>query len=115
MSTIFSKIVDGELPADIVYKDEHVTCFRDINPAAPVHILIIPNKEIATLNDLEEDDKWLAGHMLLTAKKLAAEEGVAEDGYRLIINCNEQGGQEVYHLHLHLMGGRHMGAMVSRK
>ena len=114
MSTIFAKVIAGELPADIVYQDELVTCFRDINPAAPVHILIVPNKEVATVNDLGTDDQMLAGHMLLTARKLAAEEGIAESGYRLIINCNEQGGQEVFHLHLHLLGGRPMGPMVVR-
>nr|VFK22442.1 MAG: histidine triad (HIT) family protein [Candidatus Kentron sp. LFY] len=115
MSTIFSKIVSGELSADIVYQDDRVTCFRDINPAAPVHILIIPNKEIPTLNDLDEEDEALAGHMLLTAKKLAKQEGISESGYRLIINCNRDGNQEVFHLHLHLMGGRPLGGMVMRK
>jgi histidine triad (HIT) family protein len=114
MTTLFSKIINGELPAEIVHQDEHITCFRDINPVAPVHILIVPNREIATLNDFEEDDQLLAGHMLLTAKRLAKQEGIAESGYRLIINCNEEGGQEVYHLHVHLMGGRPMGPMVKR-
>ncbi len=114
MSTIFSKIVRGEAQADIVYQDERVTCFRDINPAAPVHILIIPNKEIATVNDLGEEDEALAGYMLLTAKRLAREAGIDESGYRLIINCNRDGGQVVDHLHLHLMGGRPMGPMVVR-
>ncbi|VFM96253.1 MAG: histidine triad (HIT) family protein [Candidatus Kentron sp. G] len=112
MSTIFSKIIAGEIPADIVYQDERVTCFRDINPAAPVHILIIPNKEIPTLNDLGGEDEALAGHMLLTAKRLARQEGIDESGYRLILNCNRDGHQEVFHLHLHLMGGRPMGPMV---
>ena len=114
MSSIFSKIVRGEAQADIVYQDERVTCFRDINPAAPVHILIIPNKEIATVNDLGEEDEALAGYMLLTAKRLAREAGIDESGYRLIINCNRDGGQVVDHLHLHLMGGRPMGPMVVR-
>ena len=114
MATLFTKIINGELPADIVHQDEFVTCFRDINPAAPVHILIVPNKEVATVNDFEPDDQLLAGHMLLTAKHLAAAEGIAESGYRLIINCNDEGGQEVYHLHMHLMGGRPMGPMVVR-
>lgn len=114
MSTIFSKIIRGEVPADIVYQDDRVTCFRDINPAAPVHILIVPNKEIATVNDLGEEDEALAGHMLLTARRLAREAGIDESGYRLIINCNRDGGQEVDHLHLHLMGGRPMGPMVVR-
>ena len=114
MSTIFSKIIGGEAPADIVYKDDRVTCFRDINPAAPVHILIVPNKDIPTVNDLEEEDVGLVGHMLLVAKKLAKDEGIAESGYRLIINCNEEGGQVVFHLHMHLLGGRPMGPMVVR-
>lgn len=114
MSTIFSKIISGEAPADIVYKDDRITCFRDINPAAPVHILIVPNKGIPTVNDLEEEDAGLVGHMLLAAKKLAKDEGIAESGYRLIINCNEEGGQVVFHLHMHLLGGRPMGPMVVR-
>jgi histidine triad (HIT) family protein len=114
MSTVFSKIIRGEMDADIVYQDDRVTCFRDINPAAPVHILIVPNKEIATVNDLGEEDEALAGYMLLTARRLAREAGIDESGYRLIINCNRDGGQVVDHLHLHLMGGRPMGPMVVR-
>ena len=106
MSTIFSKIIAGEADADIVHRDEFVTCFRDIQPKAPVHILIIPNCEIATVNDLNEDDIPLIGHMVLTAKMLAEREGIAERGYRLVMNVNSEGGQVVYHLHLHLIGGR---------
>jgi histidine triad (HIT) family protein len=113
--SIFSKIIRGELPADIVYQDDRVTCFRDINPAAPTHILIVPNKEIPTVNDLTDEDALLAGHMLLTAKKLAEMEGISASGYRLIVNCNRDGNQEVFHLHLHLLGGRHMGPMVVRE
>ena len=113
MPTIFAKIVSGEAPADIVYQDELITCFRDIAPVAPTHILIIPNREIPTINDLADDDAALAGHMILTARKLAEREGVAESGYRLIINCNRDGHQVVDHLHLHLMGGRDMGPMVN--
>jgi histidine triad (HIT) family protein len=115
MSTVFAKIIRGEAPADMVYQDDRVTCFRDINPAAPVHILIVPNKEIPTLNDLDEDDEGLAGYMLLVARRLAREEGIDENGYRLIINCNRDGGQIVDHLHLHLLGGRPMGPMVLRR
>ena len=115
MSTIFAKIIRGEADADIVYQDDRVTCFRDINPAAPVHILIVPNKEIATVNDLADEDQALVGYMFLTAKRLAREEGIDESGYRLIINCNRDGGQVVDHLHLHLLGGRPMGAMVTRR
>jgi histidine triad (HIT) family protein len=112
MSTIFSKIIAGEMPADIVYQDDLVTAFRDINPQAPTHILIVPNKELATVNDITEDDEAVAGRMLHVAKKLAAQEGIAEDGYRLIVNCNRHGGQDVYHLHLHLIGGRPLGRML---
>lgn len=115
MTTIFLRIISRELPADIVYQDDLVTAFRDINPAAPTHILIVPNKEIATVNDLTEADERIAGRMLLAAKKVAEQEGIAADGYRLIINCNRNGGQEVYHLHLHLLGGRPMGPMVVRQ
>jgi len=114
VSTIFSSIVAGEAPADIVYRDEQVTAFRDIAPAAPTHILIIPNREIATVNDLQPEDAALVGHMVLVARKLAIEEGIAEDGYRLIMQCNPDGGQVVYHLHLHLVGGRPLGPMLMR-
>jgi histidine triad (HIT) family protein len=112
MTTIFSRIIRGESPGEILYHDEVVTAFRDINPLAPIHILIVPNQEIATLNDLKEEDEAVAGRMLLVARKLAVEQGVAEDGYRLILNCNEDGGQSVFHLHLHLLGGRSLGPMV---
>ena len=112
MATVFSKIVNGEVDADIVYQDDLVTAFRDINPAAPTHILIVPNKEIPTVNDLTEEDEQVAGRIFLVAKKLAREEGVAEKGYRLIVNCNDHGGQEVYHLHMHLIGGRPLGPMI---
>lgn len=114
MSTIFAKIVSRELPATIVYQDELVTAFRDINPQAPQHILIVSNKIIPTVNDLEEEDERTAGRMLLVAQKLAADLGIAENGYRLIINCNAHGGQEVFHLHMHLLGGRPLGRMLAR-
>ena len=112
--TIFSKIVRGEAPADIVYHDEQVTAFRDIQPQAPTHILIIPNKAIPTVNDVTAEDEAVLGHLFVVAAKLAREEGIAEDGYRLIINCNRDGGQIVFHLHMHLLGGRPMGRMVQR-
>jgi histidine triad (HIT) family protein len=115
MSTLFTKIIQGEIPADIVYRDDLVTAFRDINPAAPTHILIVPNKEIPTVNDLTEEDEQIAGRLLLVAQKLAAEEGIAENGDRLIVNCNKHGGQEVFHLHLHLIGGRPLGPMILRQ
>lgn len=107
--TIFTKIINREIPADIVYEDDHCLAFRDINPQAPVHLLIIPRKAIATLNDLTEDDRELVGHLYLTAAKLAKDMGFAEDGYRVVMNCNGDGGQTVYHIHLHLLGGRVMG------
>lgn len=112
MTTLFSKIIAGEIPADIVYQDELVTAFRDIQPQAPTHILIVPNKEIPTVNDLTAVDEQIAGRLLLVAQKLAAQEGIAEGGYRLMINCNAHGGQEVFHLHLHLLGGRPLGPML---
>jgi histidine triad (HIT) family protein len=108
MSTIFSKIIAGEAQADIVYRDELVTCFRDIAPSAPVHVLIVPNREIPTVNDFTEEDAPLIAHMVFTAQKIARSEGIAESGYRLVWNVNEEGGQVVYHVHLHLMGGRHL-------
>ena len=114
MTTIFSKIVRGESPAEMLYQDDLVTAFRDINPLAPVHILVVPNREIATANDLGEADEAIAGRMLLVASKLAGEEGIADDGYRIILNCNHHGGQTVFHLHLHLLGGRPLGPMVTR-
>lgn len=114
MGTVFSKIVQGESPAEILYQDELVTAFRDISPQAPVHILVVPNHVIGTMNDLTESDQELAGRMLLVASRLAREEGIAEEGYRIIINCNRHGGQTVYHLHLHLIGGRPLGAMIYR-
>lgn len=114
MTTIFAKIIAGEIPADIVYRDELVTAFRDVNPQAPTHILIVPNKEIPTVNDLSVEDEQVAGRLLLVAQKLAAQEGIAEDGYRLMINCNKHGGQEVFHLHVHLLGGRPLGPMLRR-
>jgi histidine triad (HIT) family protein len=114
MGTVFSKIVQGESPAEILYQDELVTAFRDISPQAPVHILVVPNQVIETMNDLTESDQELAGRMLLVASKLAREEGVAKEGYRIIINCNRHGGQTVDHLHLHLIGGRPLGPMIYR-
>ncbi|MCY3546661.1 MAG: HIT domain-containing protein [Gemmatimonadetes bacterium] len=112
--TIFSKIVRGEIPADIVYRDDLVTAFRDINPLTPTHVLIVPNETIPTLADVSADDEAVLGRMLRVAADIAAAEGIAEDGYRVMINCRDHGGQEVYHLHLHLMGGRPLGGMVRR-
>ena len=106
--TIFAKIIRHEIPADVVYEDDELIAFRDINPLAPVHVLVIPKVEIATVNDIRPDQAELVGKMVLTAQKIAADEGIAEAGYRLAINCNQHGCQEVFHLHLHLLGGKHM-------
>lgn len=110
--TIFSKIIRREIPSDIVYQDERVTAFRDINPQAPTHILIIPNRLIPTVNDVTPEDEGVLGHLFVVAKIVAEQEGIAEDGYRLIMNCGKNGHQEVFHMHLHLLGGRRMGPMV---
>ncbi|MCU0496576.1 MAG: HIT domain-containing protein [Anaerolineae bacterium] len=112
MTTIFSKIIAKEIPADIVYQDDWVTAFRDIHPQAPTHILIVPNKEIATVNDVFPEDEAILGRMFVVAKQIATEQGIAESGYRLIVNCGADGGQEVYHLHMHLVGGRKLGRML---
>jgi len=111
---VFCKIVNRELPAKVVYEDDLVMAFHDINPQAPVHILVIPKEHIPTLNDLEERHKELIGHIFLVIKKIAQELGIAESGYRVIVNCNRDGGQEVYHLHYHLLGGKPLGPMVCR-
>ena len=103
---LFCKMVAGEIKPDLVHEDENVLAFRDINPQAPVHILIIPKIHIETLNDL--DDTVLAGKLLQTAIKLAKQEGLGDDGYRAVFNCNKHGGQEVFHLHMHLLGGRQL-------
>jgi histidine triad (HIT) family protein len=108
MGTIFDKIITKEIPADIVFEDEEILAFKDINPQAPIHILIIPKKRIATINDIGTNDIELMGKLVFTAKTIANDIGLAEDGYRLVFNCNDNGGQEVYHIHLHLLGGRKM-------
>ncbi|MBK35432.1 MAG: histidine triad nucleotide-binding protein [Gemmatimonadetes bacterium] len=110
--TIFSKIIRKEIPADIIYKDDLVTAFRDINPQAPTHILIIPNKVIPTVRDVTADDEAAMGRLFTVAAQIAREEGVSDDGYRLIVNCGDHGGQEVYHIHMHLVGGRRLGRML---
>jgi histidine triad (HIT) family protein len=106
--TIFGRIAAGEIPADIVYEDDDLVAFRDLSPQAPTHILIIPRKPIPTLNHMEVGDAELVGRLLLAAAKVAALAGIAEAGYRVVINCNAAGGQTVFHLHLHLLGGRPM-------
>ena len=114
MPTLFEKIVAGELPAKIVHQDDQVTAFRDIHPRAPTHILIVPNKPIPTADDIGDDDAALIGRMFLVARDLARREGLADAGYRLIINCKANGGQEVPHLHVHLVGGEPLGPMLAQ-
>ncbi|MEA3638603.1 MAG: histidine triad nucleotide-binding protein [Lamprobacter sp.] len=104
--TIFGKIANGEVAADLLYEDDHVLAFRDLNPQAPVHVLVIPRKPIRTLNEAGQEDAELIGRLMLAAAKVAEQEGIAEHGYRTLINCNAGGGQTVYHLHVHLIGGR---------
>ena len=107
--TIFTKIINKEIPADIVYEDNLALAFKDINPQAPFHCLIIPKKPIATINDITENDRELVGHLYFVAAKLAKENGFADDGYRVVMNCNDNGGQTVYHIHLHMLAGKAMG------
>ena len=107
-SCLFCRIAAGEIPADIVYSDEEVVAFRDIAPQAPTHILIIPRKHIASVNDLTEDDTEVMGHLFQVARQLAESEGIADDGYRMVLNAGADGGQTVFHIHLHLLGGRPM-------
>lgn len=109
MTCIFCRIVKKEIQADIVYEDDWVVVFSDIRPQAATHLLIVPRKHISTINQLQEEDAELVGHMILAAKKLAHERKLSEDGYRLVMNCNADGGQTVFHLHLHLLGGRRFG------
>ncbi len=106
--SIFTRIIKRELPADFVYEDDDIVAFRDINPQAPTHVLVVPKLEIPTVNDIEPGQAELIGRMVLVAQRIAAEEGIAEDGYRLVVNCNRHGCQEVFHLHLHLIGGRQL-------
>ena len=112
--TLFTKIINKEIPAEILFQDDRVTAFRDINPQAPSHVLIVPNKPIPSVNDISTEDESVLGYLFIVARQLAEQEGVAEDGYRLLINCGRNGGQEVYHLHMHLLGGRPLGRMVAR-
>ena len=112
MATIFTKIINREIPASIVYANDKVLAFKDINPQAPIHILVIPKKEIPTINDIKEEDRELIGEMYLAIAKIAKDLGIAEEGYRVITNCNEYGGQEVFHIHFHLLGGKKLGTLV---
>ena len=106
--TIFDKIISKEIPSDIIYEDDQYLAFSDINPQAPVHILIIPKKKIPTINDLENSDSKIIGDMILIAKEIAKNKQIDKDGYRLVFNCNDHGGQSVFHIHLHLLGGRQL-------
>jgi histidine triad (HIT) family protein len=114
MPTLFERIIAGELPSTVLFRDARVIAFLDIRPAAPVHILIVPHKVIPTTDDIADDDESLIGHMVIVARDLARQHGIAQSGYRLIINCNPDSGQEVYHLHMHLLGGRPLGPLVQR-
>ncbi len=112
--TIFSKIIRREIPSDIVYQDELVTAFRDVAPQASTHILIIPNKLIPTVNDVTAEDEQMLGRLFTVAAKIAEQEGIAESGYRLIMNCNQHAGQVVYHIHMHLVGGESLGPLLAK-
>ncbi len=115
MPTIFSKIIAREIPSDIVYQDDRVTAFKDIHPQAPVHILIVPNQEIPTVDDVTDEDEAVLGHMIVVAKQIARDFGISDSGYRLLVNCKADSGQEVYHLHIHLLGGRKLGPMLAKR
>ena len=106
--TIFKKIIDGEIPANIVYQDDHCLAFHDVSPEAPTHVLVIPKKEIVSIGTATEEDKTLLGHMMCVIGQIARDLGIAEDGYRVVTNCGKQGGQSVFHLHFHVLGGRAM-------
>lgn len=105
---LFCKIRDGEIPCDIIFENEDVLAFNDVNPQAPLHVLIIPRNHISTLNDLAAGDESIMGKLFTAAKTIAAQKGVSDDGYRLVLNCNEKAGQTVFHIHMHLLGGRTM-------
>lgn len=110
--TIFSQIIRKEIPSDMVFQDDLVTAFRDISPQRPTHVLIVPNKLIPTVDDVTKEDEAVLGRMLTVAKKIARDEGISKDGYRLIINCRDHGRQEVQHIHMHLLGGADTGPMI---
>ena len=105
---LFCKILDGDIPCDRVYENDQVIAFRDVNPQAPTHILVIPREHISTVNDLTAEDKSIVAEMMLAAQAIAKQEGIEESGYRLVMNCNEGAGQMVFHIHLHILGGRRM-------
>ena len=105
---LFCKIRDGEIPADIVFENDDVLAFRDLNAQAPTHVLIIPRVHISTVNDMTENDEMIMGKLFSAVKTIAAQEGVSSDGYRMVVNCNQQAGQTVFHIHMHLLAGRNM-------
>lgn len=105
---LFCKIRDGEIPGDIVYEDDHALAFNDVNPQAPIHVLIIPKKHISTVNDMGASDEALMGHLFTAAKTIAEQRGVCDDGYRMVVNCNQKAGQTVFHIHMHLLADREM-------
>ena len=113
MDCIFCKIIAGEIPTEILYKDEEIIAFRDIKPLAPVHLLIVPRKHVPSLNEMKEGDAALVGRMVAVASKLAEEQGIADRGYRLAMNCGKEGGQLVPHIHMHLLGGRQLSDGLS--
>jgi histidine triad (HIT) family protein len=105
---LFCKILAGDIPAELIYESDTAVAFRDINPQAPTHVLVIPRKHIATINDIEDDDAAIVGSLYVAAREIAAAEGIAEDGYRAVMNCNKGAGQSVFHIHLHVLGGRQL-------
>jgi histidine triad (HIT) family protein len=111
MDCIFCRIISGDIPSDILYQDEQVVAFRDINPKAPVHLLLVPRKHIESLAELSKDEASIMGHLVAVANRLAREAGISDKGYRLVVNSGPEGGQEVPHLHLHLLGGRQLGIL----
>lgn len=113
MGSIFTKIINREILANIVYENDKVIAFKDINPAAPIHILVVPKKEIPTINDIEFEDRDIIGEMYLAIKEITKDLGIAEEGYRVITNCNKYGGQEVFHLHFHILGGKLLGPLLA--
>lgn len=114
MASIFTKIINREIPSDIVYEDDLVIAFRDINPQAPVHVLVVPKKEIPTVNDVTEADEQALGRLFVAAAKIAKDNDIDESGYRLMVNVNKDGGQEVFHIHMHILGGRNLGPMLAK-
>lgn len=106
---LFCRILNGDIPADVIYESDTAIAFRDINPKAPTHAVIIPRRHISTINDIGEDDQEVVGSLYLAAKAIAAQEGFSDEGFRTVMNCNEAAGQTVFHIHLHLLGGRQLG------